>query len=111
MKIIYQSFDGLSFNTREECEKYEASKAKPRMYAWSGKTDDVDVAYVVDICTEAELCWFLAECDSKGTFSEGIEDACGVYIWDTWSERYQYLDTDPQVIKALVHWLRDTNKI
>lgn len=111
MKIIYQSFDGLSFDTREECEKYEASKAKPRMYAWDGKTDDVDRAYVVDIRTEAELSWFLAECDNHGSISEGIEDDCGVYIWDSWNERYHYLDTYDEIIKALLHWLRDTNKI
>lgn len=111
MKIIYQSFDGLSFDTREECEKYEASKAKPRMYFKNGKTDDVDKAYVVDIRTEAELSWFLAECDSKGSISDGIEDLCGVYIWDTWDEKYHYLDTNDAIIDALLNWLRDTNKI
>ena len=111
MKIIYQSFDGLSFNTREECEKYEASKAKPRMYFHNGKVDDVEKAYVVDIRTEEELSWFLAECENRGSISEGVEDDCGVYIWDSWNERYHYLDTYEDVIKALHHWLRDTNKI
>lgn len=111
MKIIYQSFDGLSFNTREECIKHEASKAKPRMYFWDGKTDDVEKAYVVDIRTEEELSWFLAACENTGSCSDGIEDTCGVYIWDTWNEKYHYLDTDEDVIKALLHWLQDTNKI
>lgn len=112
MKIIYQSFDGVNFDTRKECEKYEAKNAKPEMYSHDGITDDVSKAYVVDIRTEAELSWFLAKCNETYSSCEGIDDELfGIYVWDTWNEKYHYFDTNDDVIKAFIHYLKANNKI
>lgn len=105
MKQVYRAFDGMIFDSKNECIEYERAHANFVMYDATGNTTmDVNDAMFVylpyagydgvkDVNPNAQA--FMIACDEAGCGADGITEAdIGFFIWDEWRENYVYFDRD-----------------
>lgn len=110
MKIVYRAFDGTEFDTRQECEAFEAKWLSiPQMCNADGiATENFRQAYCIRITTEYEAEWLknqiaedpIIEATDKREFRKyETEDMIGVWHWD--SKRTMYQLVEPRVVKFI----------
>ena len=88
MKKVFQSYDGLIFESEEECIEYERKHPALEMYGSDGKTENLDEAFLVIINDESGAKSFVSMCEEEETPCYGIqEDSIGVFVWS-----YNYLN-------------------
>lgn len=96
-KIVYLSADGIEFATEEECREHEARLNSYKMYdLYGAPTNDTNNAHTVYIphspYDTGSAVGFIEACKAQQTGVDGIDpDDYGWFIWDTWTERYNYI--------------------
>lgn len=84
MKVIYRSYDGLEFDTPEECVRHEQTSPRFKMYDPNGLTDNPDNAMLVwfsENVTATER--FKCFCDEHEITTYGIPDCHTDFVyWD-----------------------------
>lgn len=106
MEIIYRSFDGLEFSDEEACRAHEKNNPLFIMFDDEGVTNDVEMAYVVDIRDDYGAEFFVKRCEQESTVSDGIseDDIAGVYIWNDRSG--EYIEITDRVLQAIEQYIK-----
>lgn len=100
MKQVWQATDGMTFESKEECQEYEDGMVQ--MWGiWGSrdiqKTNDFEEASIIYVPNTAELTYDMED--------EGIDDV-GVWVWDVWCEKFKYWKEIVDVYTRYQNFLR-----
>ncbi len=104
MKIIYQAEDGTTFNSEEECKKYEQEKFLA--YGENGRTHDPFDMDVLVLPYKCSADAFIKFCASANAHIAGIEIGdIGTFIWDY--DKNAYVKLHGPTMNALMQYVKD----
>lgn len=113
MRKVFQSYNGLTFESEEECIEYERKHSALEMYALYGKTENPVEAYLVVINNKYGAESFISMCKEEENPYRGItKDSTGVFAW-AWnpdSDSPCYVRLADGVILALNSYLTNINR-
>lgn len=109
MKKVFQSYDGLIFESEKECIEYERKHPALEMYGSDGKTENPNEAFLVIINDESGAASFISMCDADSDYPGIDEDSIGIFVWvhDQIYDAKHYIKISDITLKALNHYFTD----
>lgn len=105
MRKVYQSYDGLIFENKEECAEYERNHPALVMYGLCGRTNNPNEAFVIVINDESGATSFISMCDADRDY-RGIDgNSTGTFVWVHDAKEYIKLSFD--AAEALSYYFAD----
>lgn len=107
MQVKYLSFDGLYFDSPEECLKHEQENPRLKMWDEHGISTSPDYAKVVWLSSNGGAEAFMKLCNEEDVTIDGIDEcSTDTFIWS--DECFAWVPFEDKTIQAVRFYLEDT---